>query len=217
MTGPGLYPPPANQACSGGSGGFPPGSRRRMDVGSLCAGEQAACRRILLCVCVCAWLVCSLDRSLSRPALPLSRPAAGLSCGRPPSAAASGPSHLPPGDIRSFFCASDHQFSRHRRQRRRTRRCESDSPLVADATSTSPPARSSPQLLPPATGPSSLSTATTSLYDANAQIAPPSIREPSNGSDIHNSEHEGRGGPNPLTNQRREGRGRGAGLEREPD
>ena len=121
------------------------------------------------------------------------------------------------GDIRSFFCASDHQFSRHRRQRRRTRRCESDSPLVADATSTSPPARSSPQLLPPATGPSSLSTATTSLYDANAQIAPPSIREPSNGSDTHNSEHEGRGGPNPLTNQQREGRGRGAGLEREPD
>ena len=126
------------------------------------------------------------------------------------------PSHLPPGDIRSFFCVSDHQFSRHRRQRRRTRRCESDSPLVADATSTSPPARSSPQLLPPATGPSSLSTATTSLYDANAQIAPPSIREPSNGSDTHNSEHEGRGGPNPLTNQQREGRGRGAGLEREP-
>ena len=127
------------------------------------------------------------------------------------------PSHLPPGDIRSFFCASDHQFSRHRRQRRRTRRCESDSPLVADATSTSPPARSSPQPLPPATKPSSLSAATTSLYDANAQIAPPSIREPSNGSDIHNSEHEGRGGPNPLTNQQREGRGRGAGLEREPD
>ena len=117
---------------------------------------------------------------------------AGLGCGRPPSAAAAA-SHLPPGDIRSFFCASDHQFSRHRRQRRRTRRCESDSPLVADATSTSPPARSSPQLLPPATGPSSLSTATTSLYDANAQIAPPSIREPSNGSDTHNSEHEGRG------------------------
>ena len=165
---------------------------------------------------------------------------AGLGCGRPPSAAAAAsaetewqhalpllatgtaqsstrPSHLPPGDIRSFFCASDHQFSRHRRQRRRTRRCESDSPLVADATSTSPPARSSPQLLPPATGPSSLSTATTSLYDANAQIAPPSIREPSNGSDTHNSEHEGRGGPNPLTNQQREGRGRGAGLEREPD
>ena len=141
---------------------------------------------------------------------------AGLGCGRPPSAAAAA-SHLPPGDIRSFFCASDHQFSRHRRQRRRTRRCESDSPLVADATSTSPPARSSPQLLPPATGPSSLSTATTSLYDANAQIAPPSIREPSNGSDTHNSEHEGRGGPNPLTNQQREGRGRGAGLEREPD
>ena len=140
---------------------------------------------------------------------------AGLGCGRPPSAAAAA-SHLPPGDIRSFFCASDHQFSRHRRQRRRTRRCESDSPLVADATSTSPPARSSPQLLPPATSPSPLSTATTSLYDANAQIAPPSIREPSNGSDTHNSEHEGRGGPNPLTNQQREGRGRGAGLEREP-
>ena len=121
------------------------------------------------------------------------------------------PSHLPPGDIRSFFCASDHQFSRHRRQRRRTRRCESDSPLVADATSTSPPARSSPQLLPPATGPSSLSTATTSLYDANAQIAPPSIREPSNGSDIHNSEHEGRGGPNPLTPNQPTARGEGAG------
>ena len=33
----------------------------------------------------------------------------------------------------------------------------------------------------------------------------------------NNSEHEGRGGPNPLTNQRREGRGRGGGLEREPD
>ena len=30
MTGPGPYPPPANQACSGGSGGFPPGSRRRV-------------------------------------------------------------------------------------------------------------------------------------------------------------------------------------------
>ena len=29
MTGPGPYPPPANQACSGGSGGFPPGSKRR--------------------------------------------------------------------------------------------------------------------------------------------------------------------------------------------
>ena len=141
---------------------------------------------------------------------------AGLGCGRPPSAAAAA-SHLPPGDIRSFFCASDHQFSRHRRHRRRTRRCESDSPLVADATSTSPPARSSPQLLLSATGPSSLSTATTSLYDANAQIAPPSSREPSNGSDTHNSEHEGRGGPNPLTNQQREGRGRGVGLEREPD
>jgi hypothetical protein len=27
-TGPGLCPPPANQACSGGSGGFPPGSRK---------------------------------------------------------------------------------------------------------------------------------------------------------------------------------------------
>ena len=36
-------------------------------------------------------------------------------------------------------------------------------------------------------------------------------REPSNGSDTHNSEHEGRGGPNPLTNQQREGRGRGTG------
>ena len=29
MAGPGLYLSPANQACSGGSGGFPPGSRRR--------------------------------------------------------------------------------------------------------------------------------------------------------------------------------------------
>ena len=28
MTGPGLCPPPANQACSGGSGGFPPGSKK---------------------------------------------------------------------------------------------------------------------------------------------------------------------------------------------
>ena len=29
MTGPGPCPPPANQACSGGSGGFPPGSKEK--------------------------------------------------------------------------------------------------------------------------------------------------------------------------------------------